>query len=379
MLGLLRCPSLRNTVVVGVACTLLALSQSINLYTFWAGRVGTWSQALAITLPTWVLMAACAPLIAWLARTYTFAPHNRARSTAVHLVAGLLFAFVHNASITLIYSLLLAHLTPALHTFAERFRITLAYHFYQDVLAYGVLLATFLALHYADLRAQLAEARLTALRAQLNPHFFFNTLNAVSTLALQGRRHDVAEIVGRLGDLMRTALHEQAQEVPLAAELGFVDDYLAIQHVRFGDRLHVQKTIAPETLDAAVPSLVLQPLLENVVEHGMARDAGPLSVNIKVNRRDGDLLVEVTDTGPGFAAGRGRKGSASANTRARLSELYGNRCRFDYGNLPGAGASVRMSIPFRLVPAAATATVTSHDYGRDAPNAGPATPRTGAA
>ena len=364
MLGFsLRCPSLRNTVVVTVVCALLALSQSTQVYTFWAGRLGTWGLALGLTLPTWALIAACAPVIAWLARTYTFAAQDRARSAAIHVIAGLLFAFIHNASITLIYSLLLAHYTPALNNFTDRFRITLSYMFYQDVLAYGVLLATFLALHYADLRAQLAEARLTALRAQLNPHFFFNTLNAVSTLALQGRRDDVAEIVGRLGDLMRTALHEEAQEVPLSTELLFVEDYLAIQRVRFSDRLQVQKTIAPETLDAAVPSLVLQPLLENVVEHGMARDAGPISVNITVARRGDDLLVEVSDTGPGFAAGMRREGIGLANTRARLRELYGNRCRFEYGNLPGGGASVRMSIPFRCIPAAATGRVAAHEDG----------------
>ena len=372
MLGFsLRCPSLRNTIVVAVVCALLALSQSTQVYTFWAGRLGTWGLALGLTLPTWALIFACAPVIAWLARTYTFAAQDRARSAAIHVIAGLLFAFVHNASITLIYSLLLAHYTPALNNFTDRFRITLSYMFYQDVLAYGVLLATFLALHYADLRAQLAEARLTALRAQLNPHFFFNTLNAVSTLALQGRRDDVAEIVGRLGDLMRTALHEEAQEVPLSTELLFVEDYLAIQHVRFSDRLDVQKTIAPETLDAAVPSLVLQPILENAVEHGMARDAGPISVSIMVARRGDDLLVEVSDTGPGFAAGMRKEGIGLANTRARLRELYGNRCRFEYGNLPGGGASVRMSIPFRCIPATATGRVAAHEDGLEAPSTRP--------
>ena len=372
MLGFsLRCPSLRNTVVVAVVCALLALSQSTNMYTFWAGRVGTWGLALALTVPTWVLIAACAPLIAWLVRTYTFAAQDRARSAIVHVIAGLLFALVHNASITLIYSLLAANYTPALDNFADRFRITLSYMFYQDVLAYGVLLATFLALHYADLRAQLAEARVTALRAQLNPHFFFNTLNAVSTLALQGRRDDVAEIVGRLGDLMRTALHEETQEVPLSTELVFVEDYLAIQRVRFSDRLRVQKTIAPETLDAAVPSLLLQPILENAVEHGMKRDEGPISVNINVARRGDDLLVEVADTGPGFSAGMRKEGIGLANTRARLRELYGNRCRFEYGNLQGGGASVRMSIPFRSVPAAATDRLAAHEDGPEAPSARP--------
>ena len=357
---------LKNTAVVAVACALLAVSQSTNMYMFWQGH-GTWGLALAITLPTWVLVAAFVPVIAWLARKYTFAPPDRARSAAIHVVAGLVFAFVHNATLTLIYVLLLAPDAPAIDTFGGRFRTTLAFHFYQDVLAYGALLATFLALHYADLRSQLAEARLTALRAQLNPHFFFNTLNAVSTLALQGRRDDVAEIVGRLGDLLRTALHEQAQEVPLSVELMFVEDYLAIQRVRFSDRLHVQNTIAPETLDAAVPSLVLQPILENAVEHGIARDAGPISVHITVARHNGDLLVEVTDTGPGFAADMRKEGIGLANTRARLHELYGKRCKFEYGNVPSGGASVRMSIPFRTVPAAATHDTTTHAYGLEAP------------
>jgi two-component system, LytTR family, sensor kinase len=348
--------------VTVVACTLLAVSQSTNMLAFWQGHnVGSWALALALTLPTWGLMAACAPIIAWLARTYTFAPPKRARSATIHVAAGLVFALVHNASMTLAYVLVFAPFAPALDTFGVHYRTTLAYQFYQDVLAYGVLLATFLALHYADLRSQLAEARLTALRAQLNPHFFFNTLNAVSTLALQGRRDDVAEIVGRLGDLLRTALHEQAQEVPLSVELMFVEDYLAIQRVRFSDRLHVQKTIAPETLDAAVPSLVLQPILENAVEHGIARDAGPISVHITIARHNDELLVEVTDTGPGFAADMHKEGIGLANTRARLQELYGKRCKFEYGNMPGGGASVRISIPFRSAPDAATHHTAAHE------------------
>jgi two-component system, LytTR family, sensor kinase len=374
MLELLdRRRSLRNTVVATVACALLAVSQSINVYSFMRGSdaraYGTWGFALALMLPTWVLMAGCVPLIVRLARTYTFAPRNRARSAAIHVTAGLVFALVHNMAVAVNLVVLRPIDAPAFDQFVHFFRISLEYLFYEDVLAYGALLAVFLSLHYADLRAQLADARLTALRAQLNPHFFFNTLHAVSTLALQGRRHDVEEIVGRLGDLMRTALHEQAQEVPLSAELVFVDDYLAIQRVRFGDRFHTQQAVAPETLDAAVPSLLLQPILENAVEHGMTGDEGPLSVNINVSRRGDDLLFEVTDTGPGFAVGAGREGIGLANTRARLQELYGNRYRFEYGNLPNGGASVRMSIPFRSAPAAAPSPVAVSDDGLDAPTA----------
>src|SRR5262245_39077720 len=270
-------PLPRNVLVTTVAYALLAVIQSTNVYAIHQASpgsrdFGTFRFALALMLPTWVLMAACVPLITRLARTYTFAPQNRTRSTMVHLLAGLVFALIHITAIAANRILLLPSKEPFLNQFSFHFGNSLTYLFYQDVLAYGALLALYLALHYADLRTQLANARLTALRAQLNPHFFFNTLNAVSTLALQGRRDDVAEIVGRLGDLMRTALEERAQEIPLSTEMAFVDDYLAIQRTRFGDRFQVEKRIATEVLDAAVPSLVLQPILENAVEHAVAGD-----------------------------------------------------------------------------------------------------------
>ncbi len=357
----------RNLIVTTIACAVLALIQSGNVYAIMQdsaeSRVfGTWRFALALMLPTWVLMAACVPLIARLARTYTFGPQNRVRSTMIHVAAGLVLAVFHITAVAANRILLLPSKEPIFDQFAFHFGKSLTYVFYQDVLAYGALLALYWALHYADLRAQLANARLTALRAQLNPHFFFNTLNAVSTLALQGRSDDVAEIVGRLGDLMRTALKEQAQEVSLTEELAFVDDYLAIQRIRFGDRFQVEKRIATETLDSAVPSLVLQPILENAVEHAVAGDDGVTSVKIDVSRRGDDLFVEVSDTGPGFARGVRKEGIGLANTRARLEELYGNRSRFEYGNLPGGGASVRMSIPFHNAAEAVSDTRTDRGY-----------------
>jgi two-component system LytT family sensor kinase len=365
--------SVRNAVVGTVACALLSVSQSTNVYSFMQGTdaraFGTWAYALALMVPTWALMAAFVPLIVRAARTYTFAPQNRARSAAIHVVASLVFALVHNMAVAVSRTLLPpSYGGPAFNQVVHHFRISLAYLFYQDVLAYGALLAMFMALHYTDLRAQLADARLTALRAQLNPHFFFNTLNAVSTLALQGRRDDVAEIVGRLGDLMRSALDEKTQEVPLRAELAFLEDYLAIQHVRFGDRLRVQKTVGHETLDARVPSLMLQPILENVVEHAMAGEEDLVSVNIEISRCGDDLLIAISDTGPGFAVDRRREGIGLANTRARLLELYGNRCRFEYGNLPAGGASVRMAIPFRSVEAVSEGRVAGADQGLEVPS-----------
>jgi len=353
--------------VVAVACTLLASSHSINIYTYSSQVHYAQPLTLALVLmpATWVMMAACWLIVVRLAQIYTFAPQQRSRSAVIHVAAGLGFAVVHNIVLTLIFIFFLSPQAPDFDQFVSRFRSSFEYHFFQDVLAYGALLALHLALRDSDLRAQLADARLTALRAQLNPHFFFNTLNAVSTLALQGRRDDVAEIVGRLGDLMRTALDKSAQEVSLSAELVFVEDYLAIQRVRFGDQLNVQKSIAPETLDAVVPSLMLQPILENVVEHGMHGDGRPLSIVITALRRGDELIVEVADSGPGFAAGQYREGIGLANTRARVEELYGTRSRLEYGNLPDGGAQVRISIPFRAVAAADLRAAPRHGVGPD--------------
>jgi signal transduction histidine kinase len=366
-LGSLQHRQLSRNVVITIACALLAVIQSMNVYAIQqanpqARGFGTLRFALALMLPTWALMAACVPLIARLARTYTFTPKNRARSTMIHLAAGLVFALVHIMAVAANRILLLPSKQPLVDQFVFHFRNSLTYLFYQDVLAYGAILALYLALHFADLRAQLANARLTALRAQLNPHFFFNTLNAVSTLALQGRRDDVAEIVGRLGDLLRTALQEQAQEVSLSAELAFAADYLAIQRIRFGDRFHVEKAIAAEALDAAVPSLVLQPILENAVEHAVALDESVTSLKIEVSRRGDELFVEVSDTGPGFTRGVRKEGIGLSNTRARLQELYGHLSRFEYGNLPGGGASVRMSIPFHYAGETASDASANHGY-----------------
>jgi sensor histidine kinase YesM len=354
-------------VVITIACALLAVIQSMNVYAIQQASpqsrgFGTLRFALALMLPTWIVMAACVPLIARLARTYTFVPQNRARSAMIHVAAASVFALLHIVAVAANRILLLPSREPLFDQFAFHFRNSLTYLFYQDVLAYGALLALYLALYYADLRAQLVNARLSALRAQLNPHFFFNTLNAVSTLALQGRRDDVAEIVGRLGDLLRTALEEKAQEVSLSAELAFADDYLAIQRIRFGDRFQVDKRISAEALVAAVPSLLLQPILENAVEHAVAREEGVTFVKIDVSRCGNDLFVEVSDTGPGFAHGARKEGIGLSNTRARIQELYGHLGRFEYGNLPGGGASVRISIPFHYAGETATDARANHEY-----------------
>src|SRR5262249_32412329 len=151
------------------------------------------------------------------------------------------------------------------------------------------------------LQANLAEARLQTLVAQFEPHFLFNTLNAISVLALEGRNKAVVDMLGRLSELLRVALDgNRPAEVPLEMEMQFITDYLEIQRIRFSDRLALVKDVAPEVAGAMVPSMILQPLVENAVVHGIAQRRGVGCVTVRASRQEDSLLLEVSDTGPGF-------------------------------------------------------------------------------
>jgi len=229
-----------------------------------------------------------------------------------------------------------------------------------DFLAYGVLVGVFYASQYysdrrdweltaAQLRARLTEARLETLRSQLNPHFLFNTLNAVSVLAMKGEQRAVVEMLARLSDLLRLALDEtRPLQISLASELAFVDRYLDIQRIRFGDRLTISEDIAADTLTALVPSMLLQPIVENAIKYGISAECGPGSIGIQAARHNGTLRLCVTDSGPGFqrTAVSGTNGIGLRNTEARLEQLYGADHRVEYGRAIDGGAAVTISMPF---------------------------------
>ncbi len=195
------------------------------------------------------------------------------------------------------------------------------------------------------------EARATALQSQLEPHFLFNTLNAVSTLVVEGRGPDATRMLARLSEFLRLTLDAAATpEIPVAEELEFVRRYLEIEQVRFGDRLAVTIDASPEAMSAAVPALVLQPLVENAVRHGVtAREEGG-SVAVTVAVRDGMVRLSVADDGPGLPAREGgRHGIGLANTVARLDALYGERARLDLES-SARGLVATVELPFRAAP-----------------------------
>lgn len=183
-----------------------------------------------------------------------------------------------------------------------------------------------------------------ALKLQLHPHFLFNTLHAIGALVRQGQGAAALEMLTGLGELLRASLGENASEVPLRRELELTERYLHIQRVRFSDRLSVTVEASDEALSAGVPPLLLQPLVENAITHGIARAPGPGTLEIRAVRQGERLSIEVFNSGP--ALENGRRGVGLRNTEERLRRLYGAAHRFGLEDVPG-GVRASISIPFR--------------------------------
>jgi len=196
-----------------------------------------------------------------------------------------------------------------------------------------------------QLTAHLTQARLDALTMQIQPHFLFNALNSIA--ALVHKDADAAdEMIGALSEFLRCTLHGSARhEVPLVEELEYVRRYLAVEQVRFGDRLQCETDLSPETSGALVPMLILQPLVENAVRHGLRAATGPARIAIAVRREGGELRISVSDNGAGLGESSA-EGIGLTNTRARLRELHGDAGRVEIRT--GNGCTVEVVLPFRI-------------------------------
>ena len=202
-----------------------------------------------------------------------------------------------------------------------------------------------------QLETQLALAQFHALRAQLHPHFLFNALNAISSL-IHSDPARADRMLARVSELLRIAIDTAGKpEVPLADEVEFAKRYLEIERMRYGDRLDVRVDVASETTQALVPNMLLQPLVENAVRHGVAPHSSPGRVEVRTSRVGNDLSIVVSDTGDGFdfedtAEPRDTPGVGISTTRARLESLYGPAQQLVFANVPG-GFETRISLPFR--------------------------------
>ncbi|WP_179862205.1 sensor histidine kinase [Longibacter salinarum] len=193
------------------------------------------------------------------------------------------------------------------------------------------------------------RAELQALRYQLNPHFLFNTMNAISTLVAEGRSSDAERMIARLSDFLRLTLeNDAAPEAPLVEEIDFTRRYLEIEQIRFGDRLSTTIDVDADTMSACVPTLLLQPLVENAIRHGIAANEEGGTVRVSARRAGQRLLLRVEDDGRGFNESmKLKEGIGLSNTRARLDALYHGNHRFEIAPSDGGGCIVSIDIPLR--------------------------------
>jgi sensor histidine kinase YesM len=329
-------------------------SQTYLSYRSAGGQAHT-AIILKLNLGAWYLWGLLAPGIIWLARRVPLEREHWARSSTIHLIAGIGVALLKWWLDNLFRHYILG--LPV--------GLPLILVFQSNLLTYSILVtATQGYLYYrryrqgelrsAELTAQLAQAELQALRMQLHPHFLFNTLNSIATLI--HKDPDAADrMTARLSDLLRLTLENVGvQEAPLAQELEFLERYLEIERIRFSDRRVVRMDASTYLLDASTPYLILQPLVENAIRHGIAARSSPGCISVRAVR-DGDMLVlEVKDDGPGIlSAAASKNGIGISSTRARLEKLYGDAHVFELRNAEGGGLAVKLVFPFRLLPSPA--------------------------
>jgi signal transduction histidine kinase len=325
------------------------------------GEAVAWKYVFVGWMAGMYVCAALTPAILWLGNRWPV--EQRARHSAWHLAFSVIFSVM--ATVIEVPVLLLLGVFPASTPppIAAGVRIMLSFGIQGGVVRYWVVIALQavyrsqqsakarereafeLRVKASELARQLATAQLGALKMQLQPHFLFNTLGAIMVLIQQQRTAQAEAMVARLGDLLRLTLDDvEAQEVPLWRELEFLRLYLSIEQVRFEDRLKVRLAPDPAVSDVLVPHMVLQPIVENAVRHGLGQSEDAVTIEVHAARANGSLALVVSDDGPGLAAaGPGHDGIGLSNTKARLTRLYGDRAALVVE--PRRGRGVRVTIP----------------------------------
>jgi hypothetical protein len=320
------------------------------------GRPVEFWRALAMEGPGWYVWVPLTPLIFALSKRFPFARHPDVRAIAAHMVL-LVFALVTYTTVyvwsNVEFRQTPLELTPAL------VESVLIGSIVMTLVLYAATLVTSIALDYAsrdrererrtlELEAQLARAELHTLRAQLHPHVLFNALHTIALLARRDS-NEAIRVTVLLGNVLRSVLDSgTTDERPLRDEISLIEQYLGIELVRFADRLNVVWEIEEETHDAIVPTLLLQPLVENALRHGIARSVNGGTLVISSSRSGEAVCVTVWNDGPALPGdGIARRGVGLRNTEERLRRLYGEAGRLSIGNDPRGGVVVRVSAPWR--------------------------------
>lgn len=329
-----------------------------------SGGLSPAQRIFLLQLASWLLWAAFTPVVLWLRNHWPLERGKLLRAAPVHLLAAMLMCVTHSVLALPLDGLLLR---ADLSSISGQWRGLLLYWCVRDLpfcaLFYAFILGVGSALNYyqqfrerelraSQLEAQLAQAQLQMLKMQLHPHFLFNTLNGITGLV---RDHDNAAAVRMLvglSELLRQTLDNAGkQEVRLREELQWLELYLKLQQMRFSDRLRFSLTAAPPTLEALVPNLILQPLVENAIRHGLAKRAAPGSLSLTAQTTGGRLELRVCDDGVGLPTGwqlDTHQGVGLANTTARLRQHFGTDFRLEVRRRETGGVEALISLPLKL-------------------------------
>lgn len=356
----------RRTLILFGGWTLFGISFACQVYLNFAylGRPESFLRVVVGWLVCSYLWALLTPLAFYLARRFPLEREAIFRRAAVHLLFASLFSLLQLGAYTFAHQWLLGDASKPFLPI-QRFQNLLVNEFHFSLLIYFAVLGLYQALDYyrrfrerefraaqleveaARLETQLAQAQLDALKMQLHPHFLFNTLNSISVLMTDDAKAANRMLV-RLSELLRAALKSEGkQEIPLRQELEFLRGYLEIEQTRFQDRLTVDLDIEKEALDAQVPNLILQPLVENAIRHGIAPRAEAGLIQVQARRANGFVELCVSDNGAGLNESQTQgNGIGLTNTRKRLEKIYGEQYGFEISSPAGGGLQVKLKIPF---------------------------------
>ncbi|HSP07289.1 MAG TPA: histidine kinase [Acidobacteriota bacterium] len=319
----------------------------------------TWRDSWAEQVPFWIVWALLSPIVFRITARFPLDRERWWKTILMHIPAGVVFSIVHLAIYFIILAFLRERDVMTIKSLANFLDFLPRLNFGLRLWSYLMLVALGYAMDFYNryqegamrasrLEARLAQAQLEALKMQLHPHFLFNTLNTISALL----RKDVEmadKMIARLGDFLRMTLRNSGQqEVAVSEELEFLKCYLEIERIRFQDRLTVEMDIDPQAAMAQVPNLILQPIVETAIRHGISATEASGRLTIRALCHNGLLTLQVVDNGPGLS-GNGdeyREGLGLQNTRSRLEQLYGDRQSFRIFNAAEGGVTVEIDLPY---------------------------------
>ena len=338
------------------------LSQVSNWLTSHHFELSFFSHLTFFTFKVWLPWLALTPIVLWLALKFPIKPENWLKGLLTHalfllilsLTAGLLISFHYH---------FFADMAPGMETYQPWQHIG-HFLFGDNLFLFNTIIYTILVTHIniknfsqiaqqealiaSELNRQLIESQLQTLKMQINPHFLFNTLNVISVLVLKQENKQANAMINKLSSFFRYSLDEKDQQwLPLKKELQHVEQYLAIEQIRFGERIHIVKEYDEEVMSIPIPAMLLQPLIENAMQHGLEEKAGQVTLIIRCQRQQNYLAIDIIDDGAGcdFTGASFKEGIGLSNVKGRLQRLYANKHKFTMHSNNNNGVTVSLKLP----------------------------------